>query len=278
MFSESPYPYFVRDDYLQGSLLMDMRRNWPGEGYWVMEIPGNYICEMTKFLGSGFWKEFTKAITPGIVGDSLAEFAELIEARYPGEKEFYVVVNSLMQARGDYGGHDVHTHHYHDPCFVATVLIYVDADSDGHSGTTVLKTKEGLDEAYVAAQTLGWHDFTEDHETVDYKHRRLFAIYDNAIGYHRVKPSLPPARFGRRILRLHIAAHDDHCKRIYGVDRAEYQRLRLNPTKDKRVVEWMRKDIDAMRSTKRTLTPQERNAWRMNLQVGIKHPDPETCQ
>ena len=190
----------------------------------------------------------------------LVAFANQIEARYPWEKEFHIYNYSLMQARADYGGHNVHNHHYHDPTWIATLLVYLDADATGHSGTTVMKVREGLDEAYVAAQTMNWHDLTEEDQTVDYVRGRVFAFHDNPIAYHCVKPSKPPALFGRRILRVHLRAPTEHCERLYGVKYGDYQKMRQNPSKSEQVIGWMKKDIDLLRSGKK-MSDHERLAW-----------------
>ena len=270
-----PYPYLVQDDFLPAEMLQNMRRNWPGEGNFYAEIPGNYVCNITQFMGEGFWFEFSKNITSFMSAGVLAQFAEYLEARYPGERTYYVVLNSVMQSKGNYGGHDVHNHHYHNPCFAATILLYMDTVAEGHSGTTILKTVTGMDEATVAAQTLDWRDLTEEHATVDYKSGRMFAFHDNAIAYHSVKGSVPPARFGRRVYRLHVSASDDWCEKIYGVGVDEYQKRRIAPTSDPLVVGWMRKDIEMMKNVRRTMSDGEREAWRKSLEIGVLRIKPE---
>ena len=258
---EHPYPHFVVDDVLQKSLLTDLRRNWPGRGAFIAEIPGNYVCNMAKFCREGFWREFTIRIVPQLVIRSMSAFAEQIEARYPGEYMFYLTNYSLMQSAGDYGGHDVHNHHYHDPMWVMTLLLYIDADSEGHSGTTIMEALPG-DEAFIAAQTLNWHDLTKEYESVAYKQARIFGFHDNVIAYHCVKPSQPPATFGRRIMRFHVCVdHKAHCERLYGVDYATYYKMRMDPTNDAQVLEWMKKDIALLRSEKPKMSDDERGAW-----------------
>ena len=279
---EYPYPHFVEDDVLQKSLLTDLRRNWPGRGAFIAEIPGNYVCNLARFCKEGFWREFTIRIVPQLVIRSLSSFAEQIEARYPGESTFYLTNYSLMQSAGDYGGHDVHNHHYHDPMWVMTLLLYIDADAEGHSGTTIMELKDSgadamMDEAMVAAQTLNWHDSTKEYESVAYKQARIFGFHDNVIAYHCVKPSQPPATFGRRILRFHVCVGLTHCERLYGVDYATYYKMRMDPTKDPRVLEWMKKDIALLRSEKPKMSDDERVAWinKARLYLPPTEPDEE---
>lgn len=270
---EEPYPHFFLDGGFSDQLRSDVHRNWPGKGYFVGEMPGNYICNLSR-VPSHFWDLFRDQILPRIIAEVMGGFAPYIKARYPEETVFETFVCSLMQSRGDYGGHDVHNHHYHDPTFVATVLIYLDNVSDGHQGTTLLKTKAGVDEVSAAAQTLRWHDLTSEHETIEYRPGRIFAFYDNPIAYHAVNPSKPGALFGRRILRLHLRAVTQNCERIYGVDYPTYQKKRLFPTNDAQVLSWMRRDIDEMRSSPR-MTPEERFAWLRTLRIAIGRPPRE---
>lgn len=266
-----PYPYVVVDGFLGRDILRDIRRNWPGLGYFVGEIPGNYVCPLKWMRGEGFWKEFTDAIVPQLARMGLVAFAPEIEVKYPGEKNFYICNYSLMQARADYGGHDVHNHHYHDPTWVATALVYLDADSTGHSGTTVMRARDALDEAEVAAQTLNWHDLTEEALTVDYAPGRLFAFHDNPIAYHSVKRSRPPALFGRRILRVHLQASPGHCERLYGVNYHDYQSMRETPAKTTEVIGWMEKDISLLRSGQK-MSREEHLSWIMEKIVAFETP------
>jgi hypothetical protein len=113
-----------------------------------------------------------------------------------------------------------------------TMLLYLDHDAEGHSGTTILKPTPSAkrDTAFIAAQTLNWQGYTEEHATVDYEQGRLFAFFDNVIAFHGVKPSAPGAIFGRRILRLHFSASADYVPMLYGVDHETYRRMRRNPT------------------------------------------------
>ena len=267
---EEPYPHFVRDGVFSDQTRADMHRNWPGKGYFYAEIPGNYVCNLSLLPGSFYWQNFLAQEVPNVIFGTLGVFAPYIKARYPGETQFETYVCALMQSSGNYGGHDVHNHHYHDPTFVATILIYLDTVQTGHHGTTLLRTKPGMDEARCAAKTLMWHDLTEEHRTVEYRPGRIFAFYDNAIAYHEVRPSAPGALFGRRIFRLHVRTDPSHCERLYGVDYETYQKKRRFPSEDPQVLAWMRKDIEEMRSSPK-LTLDERAAWLNSISVHIGH-------
>jgi hypothetical protein len=268
--STRPFPYFVAESVLPPETIQMMRRNWPGEGNFAAEVPGNYVCDLRPFMGEGFWQQFTEGVLPGIVRSSVAAFADWIELRYPGLDSLFVSNYSLMQAKGNYGGHDVHNHHYHDPTWVLTMLLYLDADAEGHHGTTLLKPAErpGRDAPYIAAQTLNWQDFTEEHETVEYRQARLLAFHDNVIAFHSVKPSRPGAIFGRRILRLHLMAPPDQLQRLYGVDYETYRKKRLNPTSDPAVLAWMRRDLGQL-EIPRPASAEQREAWASKVQIAL---------
>ncbi len=267
--TSTPYPYVVSENLLAPDLLRDLRRNWPGVGSFIGEVPGNFTCNVVQFVyeSHGFWGKFTYEIVPSLVVNYLTKFSGHLEKRFPQERNYYLSNYSFMQSLGTYGGHDVHTHHYHDPQWAMTILVYLDPESNGHEGTTIMGVKEGLDESEVAAQTLNWHDLTEDLETVDYKQGRILAFFENPISFHRVKPSIK-ALFGRRILRFHVAVDTGHVERIYGVDLETYQDKRKNPTKDPQVLEWMKKDLEIMRNPI-SMSEEEKKKWCSEIRLGI---------
>lgn len=239
-----PFPHFVCDMPIEESFILQMRQHWPGAGYFEPEIPGNYVCDMKRFSDKAYWKIITQTLTVQIFQASSDIFGKWIRARH-GEAETEVDVYSLMQADGDYGGHDVHTHHYHSPHWIITTLLYLDADAQGHAGTTLYRVKDGVDPAYAAAQTMNWQGVTEEYSTVEYKQGRILCFLDGPTAFHGVKPST--GRFGRRILRMHIAAKTPF-EALYGVSLEEYRALRRGPTTDDRVLEWMRRDIEQIKN------------------------------
>ena len=271
-----PFPYVVAEGLLDEEALRGMRRNWPGEGYFRGEIPGNYICGMVPFIedvkGQSPWRGWTAGSVPSLVIGLLSRFAEWLEVRFPGERGYYLSNYSLMQSKGDYGGHDVHTHHYHDPQWVMTILMYLDPQAVGHSGTTLMRVRAGMDEAAVAAQTLDWQDRTEDVVTVPYAFGRCLAFLENPVSFHRVKPSVG-ALFGRRILRFHVATGIQHIERLYGTDLAGYQKARNYPTNDERVLGWMRRDVEQVRSVKPWMSAEQRWEWARKIELGIQMRD-----
>lgn len=254
-----PFPHLVWEGILNDEAVTAMRTRWPGVGNFKDEVPGNYVCSLGPMLRNDFWREFSDIITAKILGMALVAFAPWLSLRYPTPIKMNLPLYSLMQAEGNYGGHDVHTHHYHDPCWMFTALLYLDADAEGHHGTTLLKVKEGVDPAYAAAQTLNWQGLTEEHATVDYKQGRLLVFMDSPISFHAVKPS--SGKFGRRILRIHAAAPDSLCEEMYGVSLDVYRAVRRVPAKQGQIVEWMQRDIEQMKYP-RAMTQEECMAWK----------------
>ena len=262
---EFPFPYFVRDGLLDSQVVQDIKRNWPGPGYFFSEIPGNWCCTVEGIQKNGFWKDFCNRVFPLVTFNVLKAFAPWIEAKYPGVDDFLVSNYSLMQSEGDYGGHNVHNHHYHNPTWVATFLIYLD-EPDGHQGTTVMKLKEGFDEVKSAAKTLGWQGITEEHETVDFKPNRIFAFHDNPIAYHCVKPS--KGVFGRRVFRAHLAVDGPYCDKAYGVDYPTYHKRRIEPTEDPEVLRWLEKDLELLRNPVK-MSEADKEAWIMRKRIQL---------
>lgn len=150
---------------------------------------------------------------------------------------------ALMESDPTYQGHNCHTHHYHDPCWAATFLVYVDEDSGGHPGTT-LHGVEG-DAAWTAAQTLQWFDMGNlpIARTADYRANRMLAFLESPISFHSAAPAAAGATGRRRILRVHVAAAADVVKRVYGVSLFEYRTRRRRPTDDPEVISWLARDI-----------------------------------
>ena len=134
-----------------------------------------------------------------------------------------------------------------------------------------MRVKGGMDEAWVAAQTMEWRDLTEEVGTVDYKAGRVLAFYESPVSFHGVKAS--HGRFGRRILRFHLSVANEaaHCRRLYGVDLDEYRAARAGPSEDERVLGWMRRDIEAIRGVE-VMDERERQDWAQSINLSIKMP------
>jgi hypothetical protein len=162
---------------------------------------------------------------------------------------------SLMESDPGYQGHICHTHHYHDPLWVGTLLLYLDADASGYPGTTIRRhTAAGLEErARMSAQTLTWENESSITEaiTVDYRQNRLFAMFDSPISYHSVHAAKPNAVGRRRIFRIHLSADKSAAERLYGISLPEYRERRKAPTDDPTVIAWLRRDIARLERTSR---------------------------
>jgi hypothetical protein len=250
-----PVPYFITDDVLPKETIDAMLLHWPGREAFSAEVPGNYVCHLTsgsKFEHSEYWHAFWDGEGKALAAAMLDRFRPWIEKRYGVMLPVQPAMVTLMEADPGYPGHACHTHHYHDPCWIGTGLLYLD-DSSGFPGTTLNKavTRSIEEEASLAASTLRWAGDPRivEHVTADFRRNRLFAMFDSAISYHSVKAAAANAQGRRRIFRVHLMAPDRYVERIYGVTKDEYQRLRKTPTNDPRVVGWLRRDIEELRAS-----------------------------
>lgn len=242
-----PYPHFVVDDILPPKNLEAMLGHWPSAECFTPEVPQNYVCNLfsARLLPKPirpFWENVRNTLAPELATAVSASFEPWISKRY-GTTPIYFSNVSLMEADPTYPGHGCHTHHYHDPCWIGTALLYLD-DDPANAGTTIHAPATGSPDV-IAASTLLWKDMPEV-KTVAYRQNRLFAIYDSPISYHSVKPASPGVKSRRRIFRIHLTVGAQHVKELYGVGIKEYASLRKQPSTDPTVLRWMQRDISQL--------------------------------
>lgn len=247
-----PYPYFVTDDVLPEAMLMEFRENWPRRADFTPEIAHTYVCETTSLRISEpakrkFWRNVNRTVARELGAAVAVKFRPWIAARFGRDVDVEFARVTLMESDPSYAGHGCHTHHYHAPGWIGTLLLYLDAEASGHPGTTVLRYAGNSTEAQarMAARTLRWQDEPSiaEVETVDYRRNRLLAFLDSPVSYHSVGAARPNAVGNRRIFRIHLTVPERAATRAYGVSHAEYVRKLRQPTEDPQVVEWMMKDI-----------------------------------
>ena len=248
-----PVPWFIADDVLPSGLLDEMHRHWPSSGF-TPEVPQNYVCDLVAPL-EPFWADFKAGPCVSVCQKAISRFWPWISARYGPNVTIEPGYISLMQADPGYPGHIVHTHHYHDPEWCATLLLYLDRDSCGVQGTTLLSSNASDldDEARIAADVSSWpsRDFGEV-TTVDFTSGRLFAMLDTPISYHCVKAALSNAVGNRRIFRVHLKVPNHHAEGIYGVSMDAYRKMRSVTTTDPVVLGWLKRDIEELRGVQWT--------------------------
>lgn len=284
-----PFPHLIADDVLPAHVLDDMLQNWPDVSCFETEVPGNYVCNPRVLAGDGtsrpeFWRGIAADVAPVLARACISRFAEWVMARYGDDFTDVLVGNfSLMQSDRTYPGHPCHAHHWHDPLWIMTALLYIDADPGGQQGTTLnaFVIPGGVDAADYAARFAAekptastWHGSTWDPSqdmselrTSEYKANRLVAFLDSPISYHSVRP-VPPGTYGaRRLLRMHLGAPWSYCESLYGVSYQEYRAKRELATDDPQVIGWLRRDVSQMWATTPSLSAGARRKWARGLRL-----------
>lgn len=258
-----PYPHFVQDNVLSAGLLQEVKNNWPDSSFFEPEIRGNYIATLTRSQIAGFprgqrkfWRQFVRSVSKPMMICIFAKYANYIRARYRKDlRHLEIAAISLMEVDDKFAGHLVHAHHYHDPTWLFTYLIYIDDGGDPTRGTAVHSVKEEqvLNDpralATVASEVIGGRrginsPLLKIVKNVEFKPRRLFSFLDSPISYHSVEPA--PARgphCKRKIFRVHIRAPINFIEKLYGVGHQEYRAIRLNQTEPQRILDWLERDI-----------------------------------
>jgi hypothetical protein len=248
-----PYPYFVADNVLPAAVLQAVHDHWPGRDQFKREIPHNYVCDLLRNrIADGaqrkFWREFVESYGNEIAAAAAIQFRPWIAARYGSDIDVQFAMVSLMESDPEYQGHGCHTHHYHDPGWIGSLLLYLDRDATGFPGTTIQHFGDAdlQAQARMAAATLQWYAAPgmSEMKTVPYAENRLFAFLDSPISYHSVHAAEANAVGNRRIFRIHLTAPSSAIKKAYGVSRRRYQSKRRLPTEDREVVGWLARDIE----------------------------------
>jgi hypothetical protein len=251
-----PYPYFVADDVLPAHVLQEVYDHWPSRSQFAPEIAHTYTCELLynrifNWRQRRFWNKFCKTYGRAIAAAAVIQFRPWIAARYGDDIMVQLARISLMESDPQYAGHGCHTHHYHDPGWVGTLLLYLDRDATGYPGTTIQRFDDVATQAQarMAASTLEWHAAPGMSEvaTVPYAQNRLFAFLDSPISYHSVHRADPNAVGHRRIFRIHLTVPASAIEKIYGMSHLSYMDKRRRPTDDPEVVGWLASEIEQMR-------------------------------
>jgi hypothetical protein len=255
-----PYPYFVAGNVLPVPVLQAVHDHWPRRDQFKPEIPHNYTCELLRHrIADGaqrkFWRAFVESYGREIAAAAAIQFRPWIAARYGSDIDVQFAMVSLMESDPEYAGHGCHTHHYHDPGWIGTLLLYLDRDATGYPGTTIqrLGDTDTLAQARMAAATLQWYaaEGMSEVTTVPYAENRLFAFLDSPISYHSVHAAEANAVGHRRIFRIHLTVPSSAIRKTYGVSRRRYQSKRRLPTEDREVIAWLARDIEQLNEQSR---------------------------
>ena len=250
-----PYPHFILENLLSERDLNFIREIWPDERFFAPDIESTYTCEPQRnWKEIPHWTTFMATKGVEITTAVVQNFSPWIDARYGRDSQIIVRWAGCMQSDATYKGHGCHTHHYHDPLWVGTVLFYVDEDTSGYPGTTIfgstLPPRDISNEARLASDTLFWFNSPEISEVreVSYKPNRVFAFLDSPISYHGVPPSGKTSGM-RRILRFHIGMENHFHSEKYGCDQTKYREIRWEGKKYQdmdSVINWLVRDLEEL--------------------------------
>ena len=268
-----PYPHLVVDDLIPETLFRDIDANWPTEG-WAAEVPGNFVHNIKPPVGAEacprYWIDWLNEYGKTIIGSCLEVFAPFISEKFEDKPTLYkIYYYTLMEFNSDeFVGHAVHNHHYHDPIWVCTALIYLDENPGWIPGTTMFEVavppgRDRLEcQAWVAAQAGRWWELPEvgPAKTVAYRRGRMFCFHDCVSAYHGVvhdrgAPTATGPNRPRRIIRMHVGVDRDYIRTRYGVSYRDYLeklagRPAHEPNHDPEVIACMERDVRSLESTK----------------------------
>lgn len=255
-----PYPYFVAESVLPPAALQEIYDHWPQRSEFRPEIAHNYVCELLEHrladrTQRGFWSNFVRTYGREIAIAGAVQFKPWIAARFSDDVEISTTWIGLMESDPAYAGHRCHTHHYHGPGWVGTLLFYLDANAAGYPGTTIMHHGGATlgDRSEMAANTLQWFKEPAISEavTVDYRQNRLFGFLDSPISYHSVQAAKPNAVGHRRIFRVHLAAADAAVEKAYGMPLRRYKKQRKTPQSDPAILAGLARDIEKIEACSR---------------------------
>lgn len=262
-------PHLIVDDIFSSQLINEINDMWPSNGF-INEVKGNTILPIysTKYRNLEnwrFWKNFNEEIWPFLIASIAKKFEPFGMYLFGQNYKKYLSLDhplTLMQANDDFIGHDMHTHFYHAPHWVFTVLIYIDNSDSLSEGTSLhalqpLIGGENLVSSCIiteldrttdiAFDTFRWLDPQKpDRKYLDfpiqYKSGRLFTFLDGPLSLHSVKNykningkiesiKRNSGLARRRILRSHVKVHHvpfyENLSKDYGtnIDPTEFMKL-----------------------------------------------------
>jgi hypothetical protein len=148
-----------------------------------------------------------------------------------------------------------HQHHYHDPLWLFTILIYF--DEDRYTPTALYGWDNGREAqdldylARVACQSRHWRLIEELREQVviDCTPKRMVSFIDGPLSIHCAKSELcekPERQSRRRALRIHVSAPPKYAVHIYNAGLEDVRAALFEPTTEPLPLAWMKRDIDTI--------------------------------
>ena len=296
MFSNTPFPHVIINDYLQKNLHENLINFWPEEKLFTDEIPGVKLFSLLipsnmESLDDkqSFWKNFLQNDVIKIKKELSLIFYPHIYSKYKELlPDLTIFQLDLMTSCEQFDVHGMHTHHYHNPNWTFTMLLYLDHNRKGKEclGTNMFapKNKYLIKDSYnftklVESNLLGCdglkqHGFNDDvinarsypefemevEKTCNFENNKLFAFLDSPISYHGVgvvrdykkyDKTKKDYFFGqRKILRMHVGMNEKYIEKYYGLDQKAYFDQRRSRKLDKDLFKKIQKEIEELKIKK----------------------------
>ena len=276
-YGEKPFPHILKDNFLDKSLLNDINENWPEDNYFFDEITGIRLLDLAysvktnkifsilkiilksdlnalvnkKFLWGAkkkFWLNFFNTEIPKINESIYYCFQESLSAKFGTRSIPELAKVNLMQSNENFNGHGIHNHHYHNPNWAFTMLLYIDDQEANTQGTDIYSISEKQNIKNVEELTnfvlnnrivANPEGLLNKKKTIEFKNNRLFAFLDTPISFHgvtrgKVSDKILNKKQNRKIIRLHAGYNKSYVKKLYGFRIRKYLTLRskFNGNKD----------------------------------------------
>tara|TARA_B100000963_G_C22618003_1_gene668390 strand:+ start:1035 stop:2060 length:1026 start_codon:yes stop_codon:yes gene_type:complete len=265
-FDTKPFPHIEYLNIFNKEILNKIVNNWPSEKLFFDEIPGVKLFSLLNKnnfdepeIDKEFWENITYNYVPKIFNNLNYIFYPFLYEKY--KKLFpklYVYQLDLMTSTENFALHGMHTHHYHNPNYLYTMLLYLDKGRNECIGTDLYspKNKNCFSDDYsftklveknlLGSDGLKHNNFNEDvinarlypeyemeiAKTCNFENNKLMAFLDSPISYHGVGPQLDNYSFDKRktnytfgqrkILRMHVGVNEAFIKQKYRISKKEY--------------------------------------------------------
>ncbi len=228
-------PFIVLDNLVSDDFISDINKNWPDKSVFQPEIKGSEYFGLYQNDIAGlpiekrdFWTRFRDQLGPAVIAKVAESFDPYISKLFPGDCYSGGITTHgamlLMEQDERYEGQGMHTHYYHNPNWVFTMLFYVGDDSGVNPGTSLEYMNFGEDPEGTKTN-YGWANMKPtlaeatkfldpgvrkggpvyESRVIEYRKNRVFAFLDGPLAFHKVEHSVNDGLCSkRRIIRAHI--------------------------------------------------------------------------
>jgi len=251
-------PFIILDDLVSPDFVEEINRNWPEKSKFQPEIQGSeffglYQNDISALPGGQkeFWTGFRDDVGPAIVAKVAESFSPFIDTLFP-QSHYIDGISThgamlLMEQDERYDGIGMHTHFYHNPNWVFTMLFYVGDDTGINPGTSLEYMNfgndfDGLKNNYshenmnsVMTEATKFLDVKQrksspiyESKVIEYRKNRVFAFLDGPLSFHKVEHSIKSGLCSeRRIIRAHVKVDMEKFfqKNLEGIPSEDFARL-----------------------------------------------------